>query len=156
MEGKLVPIGATDRFRGITGCLFRSDDLRPYRPVQLSPPPGGFLNYKEAARVLRTRSEVIRALVLHGVFSTTGDYQTGLAKLVPAREVQRFAGQYIEATALAKRLGCTNHRLGGFPRQAQVPLLDVPINGKGSKMFVLKKVAAKIRSSSAPSPITIR
>ena len=33
VEGSLVPVGYTKRFRGITGYLFRSEDLRKYRPV---------------------------------------------------------------------------------------------------------------------------
>jgi hypothetical protein len=33
VDGNLVPIGYTVRFRGITGCLFLSEDLRRYRPA---------------------------------------------------------------------------------------------------------------------------
>ena len=33
VDGSLVPVGYTNRFRGITGYLFRSEDLRKYRPV---------------------------------------------------------------------------------------------------------------------------
>jgi len=41
-----VPAGCTTRFRGITGSLFRSEDLRKYRPApDDTAPPEGFLNY---------------------------------------------------------------------------------------------------------------
>jgi hypothetical protein len=33
VDGHLVPVGYTKRFRGITGYLFSSDELRKYRPV---------------------------------------------------------------------------------------------------------------------------
>jgi hypothetical protein len=33
VDGALVPVGRTKRFRGITGYLFRTHDLRKYRPV---------------------------------------------------------------------------------------------------------------------------
>lgn len=48
-----MPVGYTQRFRGITGYLFLADDLRKYRPVpKVEVPPDGFLNYGEAAAVL--------------------------------------------------------------------------------------------------------
>ena len=44
VDGSLVPVGYTNRFRGITGYLFRSEDLRKYRPVPgVTVPPEGFL-----------------------------------------------------------------------------------------------------------------
>ena len=42
VDGSLVPAGYTNRFRGITGYLFRSEDLRKYRPApDVTPPPEG-------------------------------------------------------------------------------------------------------------------
>ena len=53
VDGSLVPAGYTNRFRGITGCLFLSNDLRKYRPVPgMTVPPDGVYNYGEAAAVL--------------------------------------------------------------------------------------------------------
>ena len=47
VDGSLVPVGYTNRFRGITGYLFRSEDLRKYRPVPgMTVPPEGFLNLR--------------------------------------------------------------------------------------------------------------
>ena len=43
--GSLVPVGYTNRFRGITGYLFQSEDLRKYRPVPCTTvSPEGVLN----------------------------------------------------------------------------------------------------------------
>jgi len=145
VEGKLAPVGYTKCFRGITGYLFRSEDLRRYRPVQTELPPGGFLNYKEAAFSLGTRTEVIRGLVSHGVLSTPNEYQPGLAKLVPAGEVQRFAAQYMDASVLAKSSGETIHWVSRCLRQAGVPILEIVLKGKGHKIFLRKEVAKKIR-----------
>jgi hypothetical protein len=45
IDGSLVPVACTKRFRGITGYLFLSEDLRKYRPVlEVEVPPEGFLN----------------------------------------------------------------------------------------------------------------
>jgi hypothetical protein len=47
VDGGLVPTGCTNRFRGITGYLFRSGDLRKYRPAaDIMPSPEGFLSFK--------------------------------------------------------------------------------------------------------------
>jgi len=136
MDGALVPVGYTNRFPGILGYLFRSEDLRKYRPTQSPRPPGGFINYREAARVLKTRSEVIRGLVTHGILSSPNEYRFGLAKLVPAGDVLRFAAQYVDIPTLTEHSGSTNHQLTRRLREIKVPTLDVPIPGKGRKIFV--------------------
>jgi len=65
-----APVGYTKRFPGITGYLFLSKDLRKYRPVsETKVPSEGFLNYKEAASILGTKTEVIRGLVPQGVLN---------------------------------------------------------------------------------------
>jgi hypothetical protein len=98
VAGLLVPVGYTSRFPGITGYLFLSDQLRRYRPAPGIPtPPEGFLNYKEAASVLRVPTSVIRGLVAQGVFGAPVEYQRGLSKLIPAGDVQHFAEQYVRA-----------------------------------------------------------
>ena len=145
VEGKLVPAGRRKRSRGITGYLFRSDELRRYRPVQTEMPPGGFLNYKEAARILGTRTEVIRGLVRHGVLSTPTEYHSGLAKLIPAEEVERFAAQYMDAATLAKCSRETIHWASRCFRQAKVPILEIVVPGKGHKIFLRKEITRKIQ-----------
>ena len=57
VDGGLVPIGRTEWFRGITGCLSRSEDLRKYRPAPgVIAPPEGFLSFKEAAALAGVRT----------------------------------------------------------------------------------------------------
>jgi len=155
VEGKLVPVAYTKRFRGITGYLFRSEELRRYRPVQTEMPPGGFLNYREAARVLGTGTVVVRSLVAHCVFNTPNEYRCGLAKLIPAEDVQRFAAQYVDATILAKSVGETIASVCRYLRQSGTPILDVAIPQKGHKIFLLRKIAAKVKIPPARAQLSI-
>jgi hypothetical protein len=145
VEGKLVPVGYTKRFRGITGYLFRADDLRKYRPVQVEMPPGGFVNYQEAARSLGTKTNVIRGLVTHGVLSTPNNYRLGLAKLIPSQEVQHFAEEYMAVSTFAKCCSQPIQWVIRCLRRANVPMLEISLPPKGHKIFLPKKIAAKIR-----------
>ncbi|MGA9668026.1 MAG: hypothetical protein WBQ94_02395 [Terracidiphilus sp.] len=152
MDGTLVPVGYTDYFPGIMGYLFRSEDLRKYRPTQAPMPPGGFLNYREAACALETRTEVIRCLVNHGILSSPNEYQPGLAKLVPARDVQHFAARYVDASILAHRFGYTNHRMHRLLSEVKLPTLDILIPGKGRKVFVPRRTLSSIPVPDLYSP----
>lgn len=145
VEGELIPIGYTKRFRGITGYLFRADDLRKYRPVNVEMPPGGFLSYQEAARSLGTKTNVIRGLVAHGVLSTPNKYRFGLAKLIPFREVQHFAEEYMPVSTFAKHCSQPIYWVVRCLRQAKVPMLEISIPARRHKIFLLKKIAAKTR-----------
>jgi hypothetical protein len=133
------------------GYVFRSEDLRKYRPTQTPMPPGGFLNYKEAACVLGTRTEVVGGLVIHGVLSSPNKYSPGLAKLIPAWEVERFAAHYVDASILAKRAGSTTNQLRSLLGGMELPTLHIPISGKGDKIFLLHSVAAMIKISARTS-----
>jgi hypothetical protein len=144
VEGTLVPAGHTTRFPGITGYLFRSEDLRKYRPVETAVPPGGFLNFKEAAAVLGTRTEVIRGLVAHGVLSSPNKYQPGLSKLVPAAEVKRFAELYVDAKAIANSANTPIRLLKRHLRESGVPMLEISVAEKGTKVFLRRELEATI------------
>ena len=146
IDGSLAPVGITNRFPGILDYLFRSEDLRSYRPTQAPMPPGGFLNYKEAARLLETRTEVIRGLVIHGILRSPNEYRFGLAKLVSAMDVQRFAAMYVDASCLAKSSGYTNHQLRRFLSEIKIPTLDVLIPMKGRKTFVKREALQHFQS----------
>ena len=135
VDGRLVPVGYTKRFPGITGYLFPSEDLRKYHPVQTEMPPGGFLNFKEAASALGTRNEVIRGLVSQGILSTPNEYRVGLSKLVPAGEVQHFAEEYVDASILAESSNETIHWVKRALRESGVPFLEISVPEKGTKAF---------------------
>ena len=148
VDGTLVPVGYTKRSPGITGYLFLSEELRKYRPVSDSKVlPEGFLNYREAASMLETRTEVIRGLVAQGVLSAPTEYRNGLSKLVPAGDVQHFGEQYVAATVLARRhiINCSS--LLRLLRQSGTPVLAIPILGKGHTFFVHREIAARMQPS---------
>ncbi len=95
IEAKLSPVGYTSAFRGIMGYLFRSDDLRQYRPPQIDIPipHRGFVSFREAATLLTTRAEVIRALVKRGLLTSPNDYHNGFAKLISTSDLERFSAR---------------------------------------------------------------
>ena len=145
VDGSLTPVGYTKRFPGITGYLFLSEQLRKYRPVSgISVPPEGFLNYSEAGALLGVKTAVIRGLVEQGILNAQ-ESRNGFAKLVPAGDVQRFADQHLSATVLAKLLKLDFRSLPRFLRQGGVPVLSIPIIGKGQTRFVRKEIAVNLR-----------
>lgn len=136
IEGKLSPVGYTSAFRGIMGYLFQSGDLRQYRPTQFGIPHDGFVSFREAATLLTTRTEVIRALVKRGLLTSPNEYRNGFAKLIPTSDIECFAARYIDASILSKLPGITKHRLRCQLRNMKLPALEVPIPGKGRRLFV--------------------
>jgi hypothetical protein len=144
VDGRLVPVGYTKRFPGITGYLFPSEDLRKYRPVQTEMPSEGLLNFKEAASALGTRSEVIRGLVSQGILSTPNKYRVGLSKLVPAGEVQLFAEEYVDASILAEHSNETIHWVKRALRESGVPILEISVPEKGKILFLHRDIAATV------------
>src|SRR5258708_22564609 len=68
IDGRLVPVGYTNRFRGITGYLFRSEDLRKYLPVpDMTVHPEGVVTFAKSAAVLRVSTPLIHGLVSLGI-----------------------------------------------------------------------------------------
>ncbi len=99
VDGSLAPVGYTNRFRGITGYLFRSEELRKYRPVpEVKARPEAFLNFREAASVLGVKSNIVRGLVAQDLLGVAAGYRNGFAKLVPEKEVHHFAETYISTS----------------------------------------------------------
>lgn len=148
VDGSLVPVGYTNRFRGITGYLFLSKDLRKYRPVpEVKVRSEVFLNFREAAFTLGVRSSVIRGLVAQGLLIVASGYRNGFSKLVPEKEVQRFAGQYVATSVLAKRFRLNSGSLARQLKESGTPLLAIPIPdvGREHAFFLRKDVAAQIQ-----------
>lgn len=159
VDGNLAPAGYTKRFRGITGYLFLSEDLRRYRPVRdVKMLPEGFLNYREAAAMLEVKAAVIRGMVTHGIVCAPAGYRPGLSKLVPAADIRRFAEQYVSATALGKRLSLNCRAFSRHLKASGTPLLAVPIpeKGRGQALFVVKQIAANVHIRGSDLPATIR
>jgi hypothetical protein len=148
IDGTLVPAGRTTRFRGITGYLFRSEDLRKYRPAPLiTAPSEGFLNYGEAAVLLGVRTDVIRGLINEGVLTASGPFRNGFARLIPAKEVQQFAERYVATSILAKRFHVDSGSLSRYLRESGTPLLAIPLPdaGAGHAYFLSKDIAAQVQ-----------
>ena len=146
--GSLVPVGYTNRFRGITGYLFRSEDLRKYRPVPgMTVHPEGVVTFGEAAAVLGVAMPVVRGLVAQGILHTTAEYRNGLSKLLPAVDVQRFAAAYVATSVLARRFHLHSGSFARHLNESGTPLLAVPIPdvGKYCAFFLHKDVAAQIQ-----------
>jgi hypothetical protein len=148
VDGSLKPVGYTKRFRGITGYLFLSNELRKYRPVaHVKVPPEGFLNYREAAAVFGVKPPVIRALVARGSLSAHAGYRNGFSKLVPAKDVQLFADRYVAATVVAKRLNLSSWSFARYLKKSGTPLLAAPIldEGRGDALFLRRDIAARLQ-----------
>lgn len=148
VDGTLVPAGYTKRFRGITGYLFPSEDLRKYRPVSdVNIPPEGFLNFREAATVLGVQMNVIRGLVEEGILALATGHRNGVSKLIAATAVQCFADRYVAASVLAKRRNVRTLWLTRYLNDSNTPSLVVriPEGGRGPALFLLKEVAIRLR-----------
>lgn len=150
VDGTLAPLGRTERFRGITGYLFRSEDLRKYRPV---PAPGvmapaeGFLNFKEAAALLGVKPNVIRGLTHQGLLTASSGFRNGFARLIAAKEVQQFAERYVPTSVLAKQFQLNSGSLARYLNESGTPLLAIPIPdaGKGRAFFLQQDVVVPIQ-----------
>jgi len=148
VNGCLEPTGRTKRFRGITGYLFRPEDLRKYRQVSnIAATPEGFLNYSEAADMLGIRTNVIRGLVNRGSLTASGSFRNGFARFVPNKEVHQFAEQYVAIPTLARKFHLNSGSLLRHLRESRIPLLQIPIPdaGKGHAFFLCKDVAAQLQ-----------
>lgn len=148
VDGALAPVGYTKRFRGITGYLFRTEELRRYRPVpKVKAHPEAFLNFREAAFVLGVKSNIVRGLVAQGLLAVAAGYRNGLAKLVPEKEVQRFADSYVSTSVLARRFRLDSGSLARHLNESGTALLAIPNPdaGRGHAYFLRRDVAAQIR-----------
>jgi hypothetical protein len=152
VDGSLVPVGYTNRFRGITGYLFRSEDLRKYRPVPgLNQDPEGVVTCGEASAVLGVAMPVIRGLVAQGIVHTAAEYRNGHSKLLTAVDVQRFAEGYVATSVLARRFHLHSGSFARHLKESGTPLLAIPIPDTGTyyAYFLHKDVAAQIRLPSS-------
>ena len=147
VDGTLIPVAYTPRFPGITGYMFHSEHLRLYRPVlgDIEVPPGGFLNYSEAASRLGSKNAVIHGLVELRILAGPAGFHCGRSKLVTAAEVQRFSNQYVGVTGLARQLHVTECWLRHHLKKSGTPMLTVPVGSSGKVYFLQKKVTAELR-----------
>jgi hypothetical protein len=146
VDGVLAPVGRAQQFPGIAGYLFIANELRKFRPMpEAEAVPEGFLNYTEAASLLKTRRSVIPRLVAQGVLGGPAGYPSRSSKLVHARDVRRFAEQYVDASFLAKRCGTNAFWVSSYLKTSALPKLMVPVPGRGLKVFLPRATAASVR-----------
>jgi hypothetical protein len=148
VEGRLVPAGYTNRFPGITGYLFRSEDLRKYRSAaDTMPSPEGFLSFKEAAAVLEVRPNVIRVLTVQGPLTASDGFRNGFARLTPAEEVLQFAKRYLATSVLSKQFHLDSGSLARYLKESGTPLIAIPIPdaAKGHAFFIRRDVAFQVQ-----------
>jgi TniQ len=148
VDGALVPVARTMRFRGITGYVFRAEDLRRYRQVPgIAAPRDGFLNYRETAAVLGVRTDAIRGLADQGILSPCAHFRNGLARLIPAKEAKQFAERFVSTLELAKRLHLHSGSLLRHLKESEAPLLEIstPAPGKRHACFLPRDVAARLQ-----------
>ena len=153
VDGTLVPAGRTKRFRGITCYVFRSEDLRKYRPApEMRPPKEGFLNYREAAALVGVRTEVIRGLADQGLLTVSAAFRNGFARLIPVKEVQQFAERYVATSVLAKRFQLNSRSLALHLKESREHTVTGDLNTgsrKGARIFSLPGCCC---SDSVPQP----
>jgi hypothetical protein len=96
---------------------------------------------------LEVRSYIVRGLVEKGLLTIADGYRHGLSKLIPEKEVQRFAECYLPAAIVAKGLNLSACFFARYLRQSGMPLLAVRISdeGKGDAIFLQKEIASRLR-----------
>jgi hypothetical protein len=74
-------------------------------------------------------------------------YRNGLAKLVPEKEVRRFAESYVSTSVLARRSRLNGGALSRHLKESGTALLAIqnPDAGRGHAYFLRKDVAAQIQ-----------
>ena len=128
VEGSLVPVGYTNRFRGITGYLFRSEDLRKYRPAPgMTVPPGRRCHLRGGGSRFGRSDACGSRPRSTGHSDTTAEYRNGLSKLLPAVDVQRFAAGYVATSVLARRFHLHSGSFARHLKESGTPLLAIPI-----------------------------
>ena len=150
VDSALVPVAR--RFRGITGYLFRADDLRRCRPAPgVMASPRGFLNYHETAALLGVRTDTVRGLAEQGLLSTSAGFRNGFARLISVDEAQQFSERYVATSALAKHLRVNSGSLLRHLKESGAPLLMIPIPaaGRGYAYFLETEIAAQMQFPSA-------
>ena len=148
IDGSLVPVGYTNRFRGITGYLFRSDDLRKYRPVPgMTVHPEGVVTLRGGGNRFGRIDACDSPSGQIGHSAHHGGVSERFSKLLPAVDVQRFAEGYVATSVLAKRFHLDSGSLGRYLKESGTQLLGIPLPDPGNyyAFFLRKDVAAQIR-----------
>jgi len=74
-------------------------------------------------------------------------FRNGFARLIPAKEVQQFAEQYVATSILAKRFHLNSGSLARFLKESGTPVLAIPLveTGRDLAFFLSKDIVAQIK-----------
>ena len=104
----------------------------------------GMITYREAASMLNTRLRLVRGLVARGVISCCR-LGKRRSKQIVAEEVWRFAQKYVSVGAIAERFNKNRCWVNACLKAAGVPVLAVPVLGRGKMFFVAREVADQLQ-----------
>ncbi len=143
VDGHLAPVGYTNRFRGITGYLFPTGQLREYRPHKVGPEV--FLNFREAAAVLGITRDVVSGLVQKGLLPVAPGHRNGLSKLIPEKEIQHFAENYVATSVLARGPRLNGSAVLRHLKESGTSILAIQIDARRRHAcFLPKHIATQI------------
>jgi hypothetical protein len=145
IQGTLVPVARTNRYGGVNGYIFRAPELRKFSPrVQPNSECVEYLNHNEAAMVLETSIEKVKALVRARILPSKDVHET--LKLIPTAKVRAFAKRYVSTESVAARLGISSQAMVWRLQEWQIPTLAVPIAAKKKALFVRREIASSLQT----------
>jgi hypothetical protein len=138
IKGALVPIGhisSTDVAR-FNDLVFRRSDLRKYaKPIQRKSLPTGFITHHEAARKLKTNTEVVRNLAAAKLLHSRPE-PFNRFRIVSLEDVESFGQTYIAMRTLADQFKTRSVWVAQYLETKGVTVLTIDLPGKGKKLFV--------------------
>jgi hypothetical protein len=138
MKGALVPVGHVSSADIVcfNGLVFRRSDLRKYaKPIQRKSLPTGFITHHEAARKLKTNTEVVRNLAAAKLlFSRPEPFNR--FRIVSLEDVESFGQTYIAMRTLADQFKTRSVWVAQYLQTKGVTVLTIDLPGKGKKFFV--------------------
>jgi hypothetical protein len=138
MKGALVPVGhisSADIVR-FSGLVFRRSDLTKYaKPIQRKSLPTGFITHHEAARKLKTNTEVVRNLAAAKLLLSRPE-PFNRFRIVSLEDVESFGQTYIAMRTLADQFKTRSVWVAQYLETKGVTVLTIDLPGKGKKLFV--------------------
>ena len=146
IKGVLVPVGhvsSADIVR-FNGLVFRRSELRKYAtPIQRRSLPTGFITHHEAARKLKTNTEVVRNLAAAKLlFSRPEPFNR--FRIVSLEDVESFGQTYIAMQTLADQFKTRSVWVAQYLETKGVTVLTIDLPGKGKKLFVKRSDVSEV------------
>lgn len=136
-DGRLVPIGRANEYKGLRDYVFRTADLKLYRHCSVPTPEGGFVNMREAGRLLGVQRGVVAQLMRGGLLTSSTPRINGEEQLIPATDIMKFEESYVLLSRLAKETGYNSVRLKNH--LARAGTRAIVLDGAGKRTVVYPK-----------------